>query len=72
MTTMKQMHEYSKFEWAALWPEQRFAIKRAADDAAAGRNLIPTRAADGRGVVWIDPITKQPVAAPAAQRRIGG
>lgn len=70
---MKRMHEYSAIEWAKLYPEERYVIKKAADDAAtAGRSgAIPVRAADGRGVVWIDAITKKPVA-PSAARRIGG
>jgi hypothetical protein len=71
MITMKKMHEYSAAEWAQLFPEQRYLIKQAADDAAAGRGLMPVRAADGRGVIYVDPVRKKPVTA-ATPRRIGG
>lgn len=68
---MKKQSEYTAAEWANLYPEQRYAIQQAANDAALGRNVMPVRAADGRSVVHVDKATGAPVAATPA-RRIGG
>jgi hypothetical protein len=68
---MKKRSEYNAIEWARLYPEQRYAAIQAENDAALGLSAIPVRAADGRGVVYIDPVTRAP-AATAPARRIGG
>jgi hypothetical protein len=68
---VKKQSEYTAIEWANLYPEQRYAIQQAANDAALGRPAMPVRAADGRGVVYVDRASGKPIqAAPA--RRIGG
>jgi hypothetical protein len=69
---VKRQSEYTPAEFAALFPEQRYAAAQAESDARMGRAAIPIRAADGRGVVFIDPVTKQPVPAPSGQRRVMG
>jgi hypothetical protein len=69
---IKRQSEYSPVEWASLFPEQRYAAKQAEDDHAMGRAAIPTRAADGRSVIYIDPVTRAPVPNPKSQlRRMG-
>jgi hypothetical protein len=68
---MPKRSDYSPAQWASLYPEQRYAIEQAEYDQALGRNAIQVRAADGRGVVYLDPVTKQPIP-PANPRRIGG
>jgi hypothetical protein len=68
---MKKKSEYTAAEWWDLYPEQRYAAEQAENDAKLGRNLMPVRAADGRGVIYVDPITKQPVAAKQPSRRMG-
>jgi hypothetical protein len=69
---IKRQSEYSPVEWAALFPEQRYAAKQAEDDHAMGRAAIPVRAANGRDVIFIDPVTRQPVPNPKSQpRRMG-
>jgi hypothetical protein len=69
---VKKQSEYSAIEWQQLFPEQRYAAKQAEDDARMGRAAIPIRAADGRGVVYIDPVTRKPVPQPSAQPRVMG
>jgi hypothetical protein len=44
---------------------------KAETDEATGRNVIPVRAQDGRGVIYIDKATGKPVAG-TPDRRIGG
>jgi hypothetical protein len=68
---MKKRSEYTALEWAKLWPNQRYDAMQAENDEAAGRNIMPVRAADGRGVSYIDKATGKPVAA-SPDRRIGG
>ena len=70
---IKRQSEYSAVEWQELFPEQRFLAKQAEDDHAMGRAAIPIRAANGRDVVYLDPITRKPVATPtgAPARRMG-
>jgi hypothetical protein len=67
----KRRSEYTAAQWADLYPDQRYAADQAENDALLGRNAIPVRAADGRSVVFIDPVTKQPVAATPSRRRMG-
>jgi hypothetical protein len=69
----KRESEYSPAEWQSLFPEQRYAARQAEADAQMGRAAIPVRAADGRGVVFLDPLTKKPVTTPTVvpARRMG-
>jgi hypothetical protein len=68
---MSKRSDYTTAQWHNLYPEQRYAIEQAEYDQALGRNSIQVRAADGRGVVYLDPVTRQPIPA-AAPRRVGG
>jgi hypothetical protein len=68
---MKKRSEYTALEWARLYPEQRYAAMQAENDEAAGRNIMPVRAEDGRGVNYIDKATGKQVAG-TPDRRIGG
>lgn len=67
---MKKRSEYTAFEWANLYPDERQAAMDAKTDAAVGRNVMPVRAADGRGVAYVDKATGAPVPSTPA-RRIG-
>jgi hypothetical protein len=71
--TIKRQSEYTAAQWADLYPEARYAAMQAEADYTMGRTAIPTRAADGRSVVYFDPVTGQPVATPtvAPARRMG-
>jgi hypothetical protein len=68
---MPKRSDYTPAQWASLYPEQRYAIEQADNDAALGRNAIPVRGPDGRSTVYIDPVTRAPIAANPT-RRIGG
>ena len=69
---VKRMSEYTALEFSRLFPEERYAAKQAESDHAMGRSAIPVRAANGRDVVFIDPVTRAPVPNPKFQpRRMG-
>ena len=67
----KRQSEYTPAEWADLYPEQRYAIQQAANDVALGRPAMPVRAADGRGVVYVDRASGKQIQT-TPERRIGG
>jgi hypothetical protein len=69
---VKRQSEYSAAELAGLFPGQRYAATQAESDSRMGRAAIPVRAADGRSTIYVDPVTKQPIATPTPLRSMGG